>query len=141
MTSEKHAVQPPVNETPVKETTVPAATEGKRVLKTLHIWSEIVESIARAKPQIAAFLSTSRAYRDSDDKIIIRFNNPWAVSMLETNGGIGLIRSSLSAELGRNLTERDIIFETVPPKSEHTPDETIFDEIDEINNQNNKGEE
>lgn len=139
--SEKADEQPQRKLPPVKETPPPAATEGKRVLKTLRIWSEIVESITREKPPIAAFLSTSRAYRDPEDKILVRFTNPLALSMLETNGGIGLIRSSLSAELGRNFTERDVIFETVPPKSEHAPDETIFDEIDEINNQNNKGEE
>jgi len=126
---------------PVKETPKPAANEGKRVLKTLRIWSEIVETISRGKPSIAALLNSSRAYTDPDGKILIRFNNAFAVQTLEFSGGKELIRTSLSAELNKPLTEHDVIYETITQKGSNAPDETIFDEIDEINNQNNKGEE
>ena len=139
--AEESAAEPPVSVEPTpKEPPKPAATEGKRVLKTLRIWSEIVESISREKPNISALLNSSRAYTDPDGKILIRFNNVFAVQTLEFNGGKELIRASLSAELNKPITERDIIYETVAQKGSNAPDETIFDEIDEINNENNKGE-
>ena len=108
--------------------------EGKRVLRSIRSWVEIIGSISRTSQPLAALLNGSRAYLDPDGKVIIRFENSFAIFMIERDKSKDIIRSTLISELGRDLRESDIIFEEQPKEKPAADDETIFDELEKNNN-------
>ena len=123
--------------TPVKEEAKPATpVADKRVLKTVRGWTEVQERVAKQKPFFAALLVGSRAYIDPDGRVLLRLGNPFALAQIQRESADGVIREALSAELGRQLRESELIFEVKPAQSEG-PDDSIFDEIDQLNAEQN----
>ena len=121
---------------PVKEEAKPATPVAeKRVLKTLRSWTEVQERVGKQKPFFAALLVGSRAYIDPQDRVLLRLGNPFALAQIQREGADGVIREALSAELGRPLRESDLIIEVKQVQSDG-PDDSIFDEIDQLNAEN-----
>ena len=121
---------------PVKEEAKPATPVAeKRVLKTLRGWTEVQERVGKQKPFFAALLVGSRAYIDPQDRVLLRLGNPFALAQIQREGADGVIREALAAELGRPLRESDLIIEVKQVQSDG-PDDSIFDEIDQLNAEN-----
>ena len=121
---------------PVKEEAKPATPVAeKRVLKTLRSWTEVQERVGKQKPFFAALLVGSRAYIDPQDRVLLRLGNPFALTQIQREGADGVIREALAAELGRPLRESDLIIEVKQVQSDG-PDDSIFDEIDQLNAEN-----
>lgn len=121
---------------PVNEEAKPATPVAeKRVLKTLRSWTEVQERVGKQKPFFAALLVGSRAYIDPQDRVLLRLGNPFALTQIQREGADGAIREALAAELGRPLRESDLIIEVKPVQSDG-PDDSIFDEIDQLNAEN-----
>ena len=121
---------------PVKEEAKPATPVAeKRVLKTLRSWTEVQERVGKQKPFFAALLVGSRAYIDPQDRVLLRLGNPFALAQIQREGADGVIREALAAELGRPLRESDLIIEVKQVQSDG-PDDSIFDEIDQLNAEN-----
>lgn len=121
---------------PVKEEAKPATPVAeKRVLKTLRGWTEVQERVGKQKPFFAALLVGSRAYIDPQDRVLLRLGNPFALAQIQREGADGAIREALAAELGRPLRESDLIIEVKQVQSDG-PDDSIFDEIDQLNAEN-----
>ena len=124
-------VPAPVNE----EAKLATPVAEKRVLKTLRSWTEVQERVGAQKPFFAALLVGSRAYIDPQDRVLLRLGNPFALAQIQREGADGVIREALAAELGRPLRESDLIIEVKPVQSDG-PDDSIFDEIDQLNAEN-----
>ncbi len=107
----------------------------KRVLKTLRNWVETIGRLSRSKQSLAALLTGSKAYIDPDGRVLLRFENQFSIFMIEREKAKDLIRAALSAEIGRELKDSDIIYEVVSPGNPADGSETIFDEIDNMNTQ------
>ncbi len=82
-------------------------------------------------PQLAGLLTGSRAFTGADGKLIIRFNKPFSIMMIEQLKAKNLIRSELCAGLGREYREGDLLFE-VAPTEKPDEDDAIFDEISKL---------
>ncbi len=116
------------------DTKADVAAPAKRVLKTLRGWAEVQERVAKQKPFWSALLSGSRAYTDPDGRVILRLASDFMLAQLKRENADAVIREALSAELGRSLRESEVVLEVKPQESDR-PDETIFDEIEQLNSQ------
>lgn len=106
----------------------------KKTLRLLRAWVDIIDGISRTSQPLAALLSGSRAYVSADDgRVIIRFENEFAMSMIERGPGKETIRMAVSSELGRELREGDMVCEVVPKNRMPREDESIFDELENNN--------
>ncbi len=103
----------------------------KPTLKTITQWDEVVARISGTMPQLAGLLTGSRAFTGADGKLIIRFNKPFSIMMIEQLKAKNLIRSELCAGLGREYREGDLLFE-VAPTEKPDEDDAIFDEISKL---------
>ncbi len=106
---------------------------GKRVLRAIRGWAEITQRIAREKQALAALLGDCRAYIPDGGGVIVRCPNVFVRNMIDQGDNKRVVREALAAELGRRLTENEVVFELVPRAGGNGPDETIFDELDEMN--------
>lgn len=113
------------------------SVEGKRVLRAIRGWAEVTQRIAREKQALSALLGDCRVYVTEGGGVIIRCPNVFVKNMICQSDEKRVIREALAAELGRRLTENEVIIELVPRAGEKGPDETIFDELDEINGMTN----
>ncbi|MBQ9080666.1 MAG: DNA polymerase III subunit gamma/tau [Clostridia bacterium] len=120
--------------TPKKQTSAPNVRSGKRVLKSIGQWAEICARVARENQPVAALLAGTRAYIDGDDKIIVRFPNPFVQGMITNDSAKkDIVLNAIRAEISQNIRECDVLYE-VKLVASNTPDDAIFDEIDAINN-------
>ena len=62
--------------------------------------------------------------------------NVFVKNMIEQGDSRRIIREALALELGRRLGENEVEFELMPKSGGDGPDETIFDELDEISGEN-----
>ena len=105
---------------------VPASTsESTRTLRTIRNWMEVVERIGRSDPRTASFVKTSRAFTTEDGKVIVRFDNPFALQMMEIGDARDRLRSAVAAILKREVGDRELIFEV----AEKRADASVIDEI------------
>jgi DNA polymerase-3 subunit gamma/tau len=105
----------------------------KRVLKTLRCWAEAVERVSKVKQPLAAMLNGSKAYTDPEGRVLLRIRSNLFVSIIERDHDKDIIRAALSAELGRELKDNDIIIEDTSQDIAINAEDAIFDEIEQIN--------
>lgn len=110
-----------------------SGTAAKRVLRTVRGWAEITQRIAREKQALSALLGDCRAYVAENGGVIVRCPNVFVKNMIDQGDNKRVVREALALELGRRLNESEVVFEMIPRSDENRPDETIFDELDEIN--------
>ena len=103
------------------------STKGteKRVLHPVRNWMEVVERVSRSAPMTASFVKASRAFTTEDAKVIVRFDNDFAMRMMEQDEARDRLRAAVSAILRREVGDRELIFEA----SGRSEDRSLIDEI------------
>lgn len=114
------AVTPP----PRKEQAAPAA-DGKRVLRPLRNWMEVVERVSRSDDMMAGFFKMSRAFTSNDGKIVVQFQSAFAIQLLGQGNALMSLRASLATVLQREVREQDLVLEVAGEETEAS----IIDEI------------
>ncbi len=117
---------------PTKETkpTVPAASaDGRRVLKSLRAWVEIVDRMSELDVGAASFLRQARAYRDEEGKIVIRVETEFSKMLLAQDAVQNNLYRTTSAVLASPVPQGNITIEVKPKKTDDT--DLILDELAE----------
>ena len=114
---------------PPKKPTPPAA-DGKRILRPIRAWMEVVERISRSEPMTASFVRTSRAFTTDDGRVIVRFDGDFALHMMEQGGARDRLRSAVSNVLRREVGDRELIFEVEGRREAGSPLDEILDALD-----------
>ena len=114
-------------ELPVEKTQAKSsdAGEGKRVLRQLRHWMEVVERIGSTDPMMSSFCRAANAYKTEDEKILVRTDSDFAKTMIEQNGGKDRLRAALSAVLKREITDAMLTVEVCATQSASALDEII----------------
>ena len=120
--SEPQPVQPQLQE--VAPVVTPAAQpkaappskseSGKKTLRPLRVWAEVVERLTAQAPMSASFVRTAHAYQTEDDKVLLRFENEFSLMMLDRDDTKDLLRGALSVCLRREVRESDLICQSMP---------------------------
>jgi hypothetical protein len=92
---------------------------------------EVVERISRSAPMVASFVKASRAFTTEDDKVIVRFDNEFAMRMMEQDDSRDLLRASVSAILRREVGDRALTFEVLGKSAERNVIDEILDASEE----------
>jgi hypothetical protein len=130
-----HAQQPQTK--PEVKTQAPAPkakdvdTEGKRVLRPLRAWPEVVERVTRQSGMAASFLKTAACYTEGESRVIIRFDNDFALMMIDRGDAKDILRGALSVCLQREVKERDLVCEVKPKESEANALDEIIEELEQ----------
>jgi len=106
-----------------------ASTDGRRVLKNLRAWVEIVDRMSELDVAAASFLRQARAYRDEDGKIIIRVENEFSRMLLSQEGVQNNLRRTVDTVLGAATRAGDIVLELKPKQNDDR--DMILDELAE----------
>ena len=133
----KKAVAPlsqPTEEKPSKAKAAPAAekpaADGRRVLKNLRAWVEIVDRMSELDVGAASFLRQARAYRDEAGKIIVRVDTEFSRMLLAQDGVQSNLYRTVGAVLKTPIPQGGIVLEVKPKKTDEG--DLILDELDEI---------
>ncbi|MBQ1963104.1 MAG: DNA polymerase III subunit gamma/tau [Clostridia bacterium] len=116
---------------PQKKQEAPAAN-GKRLLRPLRNWMEVVERVSRSDDMMAGFFKMSRAFTANDGKIVVQFTNAFAIQLLGQGNALLSLRASLATVLQREVREQDLVLEVADGKTEAS----IIDEILEASEEN-----
>ncbi len=84
-----------------------------------------VERVRRDNSMLGSFLPEARGFVDGEGRVILQFENEFAISMLKNDTAV--LAAALCAELKRPITPNDIIFEVPDSKSAAT--DTVLDEL------------
>ena len=106
-------------------------TEGKRVLRPLRAWPEVVERVTRQSGMAASFLKTAACYTEGESRVIIRFDNDFALMMIDRGDAKDILRGALSVCLQREVKERDLVCEVKPRESEANALDEIIEELEQ----------
>ena len=99
--------------TPAKTPAKPSASSGgeEKVLRPMRSWMEVVERVGRGDPTRVGFLKAARAYTTEEGGVIVRVDNPFALTMLQQGDCPARIRAALSAVLQRQMDEQQLRLE------------------------------
>ena len=125
---------PPVREAPAVSaapTPVMSTPTEKRILHPIRNWMEVVERISRSAPMTASFVKSSRAFATEDGKVIVRFENPFAMQMMEQGDARDRLRAAISAVLRREVGDRMLLLEVAGKKEAHSVIDEIIEAVDE----------
>ena len=111
--------------TAVSVTAPPTVNGEKRILRPIRNWMEVVERVSRSAPMAASFVKASRAFTTEDERVVVRFDNDFAMRMMEQDEARDRLRAAVSAVLRREVGDRALIFETVGK----TDNRSVIDEI------------
>ncbi|MBQ7335484.1 MAG: DNA polymerase III subunit gamma/tau [Clostridia bacterium] len=131
---DKPSTTVPTRSEPIATTpkTVSVPTAGKRILRPIRNWMEVVERISRSTPMTASFVKSSRAYTTEDGNVIIHFDNDFSMQMMEQGESRDRLRAAVSAVLRREVGDRALIFEVAGK----TEGRSVIDEIIEASEGN-----
>ncbi len=96
-----------------KSTVSTPPASSKRILRPLQSWMEVVERVSRTSPMSAGFIKASRAYTTEDGRVVVQFDNAFALRMIEGGAARDQLRAALSAVLRREVGDRDLVMEEV----------------------------
>lgn len=102
------------------------------MLRPLRSWMEVVERVGRGDPTRVGFLKAARAYTAEDGSVIVRVDNPFALSMLQNGDCPARIRAALSAVLQRQMGEQQLCLEIAGQAAKAS----VIDEILEASESN-----
>ena len=135
------AVQPekaPVTESfehlptkPLPNQAAPESKEGKRVLRAIRGWREVVERLTAQDAMAASFLGNARGYTEGERTVVIRFENEFMLTMIDRGETKDMLRGALSVCLQREVKERDLVCEVVPKEKEAMALDEIIEALDE----------
>ena len=112
-TPKKHEEKPEVVKKEVSQADPVAPGAEKRVLRPIRNWMEVVERVSRSAPMAASFVKASRAFTTEDERVIVRFDNDFAMRMMEQDEARDRLRAAVSTVLRHEVGDRALIFETV----------------------------
>ena len=104
---------------------------GKRVLRPIRAWTEVVERMTAQNPMAASFLSQARGYTEGERTVIVRFENQFAQMMIDRGDTKDMLRGALSVCLQREVREQDLVCEVVPAAKEASALDEIIEALDE----------
>ena len=110
-------------------TPMPAANDGRRVLKTFRAWVEIVDRMAELDVGAASFLRQARAYRDEEGKVIIRVDTEFSRMLLAQESVQSNLCRTIGTVLGSPVSQGQILLEVKPKKTDDS--DLILDELAE----------
>ncbi len=121
-------------EEPKPTVTVASASVGneKRILRPIRNWMEVVERVSRSAPMTASFVKASRAFTTEDQKVIVRFDNDFAMRMMEQDEARDRLRAAVSAVLRREVGDRELVFEASGRTEEHSLIDEIIESAEEF---------
>ena len=131
------APQEPLEASAPKQATKPAPaartadTEGKRILRPLRAWPEVVERVTQQSGMAASFLKTAQAYTEGESRVIVRFDNDFALMMVDKGDGKDIMRGALSVCLQREVKDKDLICEVKPRASEASALDEIIEDLEQ----------
>ena len=131
------APQEPLEVSAHKQATKPAPaaktadTEGKRILRPLRAWPEVVERVTQQSGMAASFLKTAQAYTEGESRVIVRFDNDFALMMVDKGDGKDIMRGALSVCLQREVKDKDLICEVKPRASEASALDEIIEDLEQ----------
>lgn len=97
---------------------------GRRVLRPLRQWAEVVERVSMKNTMIVGFIKKAQAFTLEDGKILIRFSSPFERDMAFSGTGKEDLRGALSTVLKREIPESLLLDEIVAGR-----ESDLFDEI------------
>ena len=113
-------------ETPApKATAGESSVTGKRLLRPLRNWMEVVERVSRNAPMTASFIKATRAFTTEDGSVVVQFDNEFGMRMMEQGDSRDRLRAAMSAVLRREVTDKQLIMEVVGRSAESS----VIDEI------------
>ncbi len=101
------------------------ATGGKRILRPIRAWMEVVEKISRSDPMRASFVKASRGFTLEDDRVLVQFDADFSMRMMEDDDARDRLRMAISTVLRREVGDRMLLME-VAGKKENA---SVIDEI------------
>lgn len=136
---EEKTVEPPKAEQPIVSSAEPPArsassaiptakTEAasdKRVLRPIRNWMEVAEKIGRSDPMNAGFVKNARGFTMENGNVLVRFDSPFSMQMLEKDEARDRLRMAISTVLRREVGDRMLIMEAADQKK----DTSVIDEI------------
>ena len=112
----------PPTEKPAKK-----AEQGKRVLRQIRGWAEVVQHFEGMHPDFRAMLGSVKAYQTDDGMVILRFPNAFQLFNFERNGSRDQLRGELSYLLKRDVKDRELVMEIAERSAERS--DGFIDEI------------
>ena len=107
------------------------AADGKRVLKTLRNWVEVVDRMSELDVGAASFLRQARAYRDeAAGKIVVRVDTEFSRMLLAQDAVQGNLYRTVGTVLGTPVPQGGIVLEVKPKKADDG--DLILDELNDI---------
>lgn len=104
---------------------------GKRVLRPIRGWPEVVERVTMQNPMAASFLGGARGYTEGDQRVIVRFDNDFMLMMIDRGDTKDVLRGALSVCLQREVKEQDLVCEVTPREAEANVLDEIIEALDE----------
>ena len=92
---------------PVKESVSAQSASG---LKPFREFAEVIERVSRQDVMVASFIKGAKAYTDGE-RIVIRVEKDFTLMMLDVGNRKEIVRGALSAQLKKNVSERNIVYE------------------------------
>ena len=112
VTEQKTDAHVPENKPVVKTPSVAVATtDASDSIKPIRSWNDICERAAGGNAMALPFMKMARAFVAADGKILVRFPNEFAMSRVNAPGFLSNIAAAVSAELGRDISDRDVVLE------------------------------
>ena len=114
---------------PAEKKTPPA--DGRRVLKNLRAWVEIVDRMSELDVGAASFLRQARAYRDeATGKIIVRVDTEFSRMLIAQDTVQSNLYRTVGTVLGTPVAQGGIELEVKPKKTDDG--DLILDELEDI---------
>ena len=113
---------------PVPETAKQAVGQepaGKRVLRPLRQWQEVVERVLTGNRMVGGFLKTAQAFTLENGDVLLRFESDFTRDMVMSDRGKEDLRGALSNVLKREIAEGMIRCEVVSVTEKNTLDEIV----------------
>ena len=105
--------------------------EGKRVLRPLRAWPEVVERVTKQSGMAASFLKTAACYTEGESTVIVRFDNDFALMMIDRGDAKDILRGALSVCLQREVREKDLVCEVKSQAAEASALDEIIEELEQ----------
>ncbi len=125
------ATPSPVSAPPIGPKDLCADTAGKRVLRPLRAWPEVVERVTQQDAMSASFLKTAQAYTEGERTVIVRFENEFMLMMIDRGDAKDILRGALSVCLQREVREKDLMCEVKPKTTEVSALDEIIEELEQ----------
>ncbi len=122
---------PPIKVSRQKPAAAADDAQGKRVLRPLRVFAEVVERMTAQDPMAGSFVRGARAFESEDGQVILRFENEFSLMMLDRDDTKDRLRGALSVCLQREVREKDLICESLPKTETGCAIDEIIEALDE----------